>query len=553
MQRAKDKRLTAEHRNAIEPHFDVAYYLDANPDVRKAGVDPLEHYVTWGWREGRNPSRRFDVAYYLACNSDVAAANIDPLLHYVWSGRQEGRPAIRPLSAYRFQMAAAMGPRRKSLEWGSNPRDIPPAAPDAFERIAGQRGMILSISHDDYASNTGGVQNLIGDEQRAFNLAGWSYLHLSPALPLPMLADPQSEHDFRVGIRLDGTPVGSLSVADLAEMLAGLSRHVGRIEAIVHHLMGHVPELIAQLIRASGASRTIIWTHDFFTLCPSYTLMRNDIVFCGGPTPTSPACGVCCYGDERSAHVGRMSDFFKSVQPMVMAPSQSALDLWRHDNALSHDGAVVQPLARLALAAPTLAEAFGTAGKPLRIAHIGARVFHKGWTVFEDLALRFADDPRYSFMQIGASHGPGMPGHIRQIPVQVTAENRGAMIDAIAEAGVDVAIIWSLWPETFCYVVHEALAGGAFVLARRAAGNVDPVITAAAPERGHLVDDEAGLTRLFEGDGLKTLISESPRRRGALVLGDGTFDWLRRQPGVIADVSGARNLSQMALEDPVHG
>jgi len=80
--------------------FDVSAYLAANPDVRAAGINPLDHYHTSGWREGRDPAPNFDTKYYLARNPDVAAAGIDPLAHYLQYGLFEGRQihqAIGPL------------------------------------------------------------------------------------------------------------------------------------------------------------------------------------------------------------------------------------------------------------------------------------------------------------------------------------------------------------------------------------------------------------------------------------------------------------------------
>ena len=100
-------------------------YLSANPDVKAAGVNPLEHFDQIGWQEGRVPSLAFDLravsrgqsgrrgracrsaralpavgasegrqpfapseliaangfdyVYYLQHNPDVAAAHVDPL------------------------------------------------------------------------------------------------------------------------------------------------------------------------------------------------------------------------------------------------------------------------------------------------------------------------------------------------------------------------------------------------------------------------------------------------------------------------------------------
>ncbi|WP_207919301.1 Ig-like domain-containing protein, partial [Methylobacterium segetis] len=71
--------------------FDTTYYLAQNPDVAAAGINPLIHYQEFGWREGRNPSEAFDTNAYLAQNPDVAQAQIDPLEHYLQYGIHEGR------------------------------------------------------------------------------------------------------------------------------------------------------------------------------------------------------------------------------------------------------------------------------------------------------------------------------------------------------------------------------------------------------------------------------------------------------------------------------
>ena len=33
----------------------------SNPDIAAAGVDPYQHFLNAGWREGRDPNRLFDV------------------------------------------------------------------------------------------------------------------------------------------------------------------------------------------------------------------------------------------------------------------------------------------------------------------------------------------------------------------------------------------------------------------------------------------------------------------------------------------------------------
>ena len=74
--------------------FDEKYYLLNNPDVRFADTDPLKHFMTIGWKEGRNPSAQFDLSFYLMRNPDVLESGINPLLHYINYGKSEGRVAL---------------------------------------------------------------------------------------------------------------------------------------------------------------------------------------------------------------------------------------------------------------------------------------------------------------------------------------------------------------------------------------------------------------------------------------------------------------------------
>jgi hypothetical protein len=156
----------------------------------------------------------------------------------------------------------------------------------------------------------------------------------------------------------------------------------------------------------------------------------------------------------------------------------------------------------------------------------------KGWHVFEELAVRHARDPRYKFYQLGID-GVRSCKYIHD-PVRVGPEQRNAMIEAVVRHRIDVVICWSLWPETFCFTVHEALAGGAFVVARRAAGNVWPAVQANAYGQGCAIEDEADLFRLFESGEINTLLARAGRLRGTLHPGGNTADFLLKiEPGSV--------------------
>ncbi len=91
--KVRTKLVLRRHAGLIEQSglFDRNYYLQQNPDVAKAGIDPLAHYFSRGAYEGRDPHPLFDSSYYLRQNRDVAEAKINPLLHYLVNGAYEGR------------------------------------------------------------------------------------------------------------------------------------------------------------------------------------------------------------------------------------------------------------------------------------------------------------------------------------------------------------------------------------------------------------------------------------------------------------------------------
>jgi hypothetical protein len=69
--------------------FRADWYADYYPDVPQAVA--LDHYLTHGAREGRNPNADFDTAWYVQTYADVSASGMNPFAHYVAFGRKENR------------------------------------------------------------------------------------------------------------------------------------------------------------------------------------------------------------------------------------------------------------------------------------------------------------------------------------------------------------------------------------------------------------------------------------------------------------------------------
>ena len=95
-----------KYKKKLPKYFNEQIYLRLHPDVKKAGVDPSQHYIDFGQKEGRlyldeesfqlydelNLQLPFDFhpEVYLKLNPDLKNIS-SPSFHYLNSGRKEGR------------------------------------------------------------------------------------------------------------------------------------------------------------------------------------------------------------------------------------------------------------------------------------------------------------------------------------------------------------------------------------------------------------------------------------------------------------------------------
>lgn len=68
---------------------DRAWYRSTYPDM-PAEADPIWHYLTLGWREGRDPNAWFASAWYLEQHPELKRSEEPPLLHFVRQGAGAG-------------------------------------------------------------------------------------------------------------------------------------------------------------------------------------------------------------------------------------------------------------------------------------------------------------------------------------------------------------------------------------------------------------------------------------------------------------------------------
>ena len=486
----KLRRLHGEHAIAARG-FDRAFYLRNNPDVAATGSDPLDHFMQYGWREGRDPSPDFSVDAYLQAFPEVEASGVNPLVHYLTSGRPVVRRRESPYG-FRYEIIEAFRPVADR---------IPPAPPPAAgaeaglaEAFAVSRGGLarlhVTFSHDDYSANLGGLQASVRREAERLAELGRDHLHLHPARAWPVVrAAGEAEP---LGVVWNGRRVGVFAADAVARVLREAAAGPADERSFaIHSLLGHRADEVGDILEAAGLSAGVFWLHDFASLCAGFHLLRNDVEDCGAPPPDSAACGICAYGPWRARHAAEHARLFERLDLTVAAPSQATLDLWTRAAPFAAARTVVLPHAQLIASGPA---PVGEGG-PFRLAYAGLPVGHKGWPIFRSLALRFADDPRYEFLHLGARGEPNLPVRFQEVG--------SGMAAALEAARPDAVLVWPLCRETFSFVAYEAVAAGCAVVTGPDSGNVAAFVAEAGS--GAVLADEAALAAAFETGEILTL------------------------------------------------
>lgn len=86
-----NKNISSFDKLQSSENFDASFYI-SNYNLKISEKYALLHYLDVGFKENKNPSEEFDGNRYLKDNPDVKKAGLNPLVHYELFGKKEGRP-----------------------------------------------------------------------------------------------------------------------------------------------------------------------------------------------------------------------------------------------------------------------------------------------------------------------------------------------------------------------------------------------------------------------------------------------------------------------------
>ena len=319
---------------------------------------------------------------------------------------------------------------------------------------------VLSLAHTDYTLTVGGVEKLIKGHQNLLRENQISYVFLCPLKP------DENNYDGIYKMYIDGKYQGAFRILPLLKFISGWESHLSGVH--IHHIWHWDLNDVVTLLSALNC-RILFFLHDYYLICNHYNLINSEGEYCGTGPVSREKCKLCRYYQEEYVNFqsrrGLMT-LMEENQTVFIAPSAFVKQLWcetfpqfqRNTKVIEH--LVLSGIQQLRKAHPA----------PYRIAYVGAQYQIKGWPIFVKMEEKLRNDPRYEFFYFGV--GEEKKSYIQNIPVSYQTDGDQAMQNKLKEYGIDFAIFFSQWPETYNFTCYEAYLAGSLIVTNEISGNI---------------------------------------------------------------------------------
>lgn len=297
-----------------------------------------------------------------------------------------------------------------------------------------------------------GSRKFIDGQIAQFHDAGF---HTIESIPLLYYQAGERESAF-LAVSIDGIYQGLCTAAELA-------KRYPKVRGMVIHSLYYSHFTMKSLMDAVRVeTRILYYIHDYSCIC-FHRFLHRDQKLCVG-TDGKMLCGSCSEDEEKRKHQQFHQTVFGRYKVLLVAPSGDT----RARVKQVYSDAEIVVLPHLEFEREPLRKQVNTR---IRIAYVGAAIWHKGWEQFAGLVDRF--HLKYEFYCLGECPDDLKIRHVTYVPVGLKgADKLPGMTEALIQYGIDIAYIGSVWPETYSYTYYEAYEAGCFILTSTRSGNV---------------------------------------------------------------------------------
>lgn len=324
---------------------------------------------------------------------------------------------------------------------------------------------IVTISHTDYTTSLGGIEKVILEQSALFQEEGYNVLHICP-VSKSVIFKNRTIYSKRRGYKILFNDSIINPCADFKAVLSEIEKvEVYRI--IIHSIIGLEYGNIIKLLRLHDNIESYFVIHDYKSICEGHNLLKNKTNYCGDDGRSLLKCCACRFfwtGFTNSNQYRSLIGQFPKMH--YVFPSKVACNIWSKSYpTIEEDHKLVIPHQVL------LGDMIEPSRKndKIRIAYIGYKSFNKGWSAFRDLCKNDKTN-RHEYYVLGKTNE--IPTDVKVVPVSFIEEGEDAMVKAIRRNKIDVAILWSPWPETYSFTLFESYVGGAYIITNIDSGNI---------------------------------------------------------------------------------
>lgn len=329
----------------------------------------------------------------------------------------------------------------------------------ALLKMAGSTGKLQLFFDHDLGGGTGAYSKKYVDENKVFGVLCLRY----QATPRPRISLVLNFRNYEQ----------TLNLKSFNDIPMQLFRDI-KFDRVVLNSLVSFPrpvDLLTQLTELLDQiqySMFEIKIHDFYSICPSYTLLNHKNVFCGIPASLSD-CNRCIRNnqfvyelDNNQVDIAVWRQKWLTLKQLsskitTFSDSSKALVLRAYpelDQASIHvEPHIVDNSEIRVIDAQKKPE-----NKPKEGVHIGilgAISFAKGSERIELLAKHLQKNPKNKITIFGITNSPALQ---KASNVEITGRyEMGDLCDLIEESGIDTFFFSSIWPETFSYVTAHIM------------------------------------------------------------------------------------------------
>ncbi len=163
--------------------IDAHYFLINPADRFEAELDPVLHYIRFGWWRGLRPSTAFDPDWYTETNPAITRLGINPLVHYILEGEAANRRPVPWFDPSWYRSEYVVPPGQLALSHYTRHRRGRTVSPNPLFDVdwyVARHGAEIPPEVDPFSHYllSGAMRDI--DPSPCFDARGWRHRHMAP-------------------------------------------------------------------------------------------------------------------------------------------------------------------------------------------------------------------------------------------------------------------------------------------------------------------------------------------------------------------------------------